>query len=357
MGLRATSTFTSGGVISPPHTSTLQSPGSPSLMLSTGTDPLKSMPTYSVPVQGSCSRILKAPMSDSLKSATVSSSGRGDGESIYFDAELLPSDMMESISSSSQYYIRKLSGLAIMCAQLLEQCSSLYPQLLVLLYLFWMKLKVLPSSLSSLLPDNLVLVDFLGRSYSLQYQYFRNWSMVRHLLIHELKECYGADRIGKGAFLLEVQVSRNTFRKLDPKQWSQVPPRSKIVMSATLKILKTASGICPRCRGFVHLSSAGSWSCGECLISFQGLNLGTRSSLDHQHIQSAMRKSRELDSCLLRKARLALIDKMKGYNQFLQKTRGLISSIRDSERTCDTIFNLYVRIKALREVPPVRKYF
>ena len=238
-----------------------------------------------------------------------------------------PPDMMSFSAARSDHAMELpahcmefLSGLVCWCAQLVQSCSSLYPQVIALYSLLWVRLNCLPRPISSILPTNITLVDFLGQPHSFQYQYFRHWSVVQQMLLCELKECPGIDRVTNKQFTLDVRIGETTYHRLRPEHWSRLPPRSRVIMSARLARVKSNKGTCPRCTQATSMQSDGTWLCDFCRVAFRALTSDAKLASTLKDKQAQIRRSRELDVGLQINVRRAVIASLKTYSECLHDT-------------------------------------
>ena len=155
---------------------------------------------------------------------------------------------------------------------LIRNLALLYPQFICLLYMLQVKLVSIPRSVSNLLNDNIVLVDFLGRQHSLQYCNFKQWSVVYAMLRTRFDDCPGGNYIIRHQFILEMQLSRGGFQPFNPQTWSELKPRSRVFMSARLAKVPFNSSTCTACGDTVYMTPRKTWHCSSCRIDYRSLD-------------------------------------------------------------------------------------
>lgn len=105
-------------------------------------------------------------------------------------------------------------------------------------------LTAIPRSLSALLDSNIELVDALGRSRSLPFEYFCRWDMVHTWLKSEFRGLPGNNRVRTRQYSMFYEDARNS-RIILPSRWdSAVRPGQKVIMSI---LLPTAHKVAPCC--------------------------------------------------------------------------------------------------------------
>ena len=170
-----------------------------------------------------------------------------------------------------QQQAHAVNQITIGIVSLIRNFALLYPQVLLLLYLIQMKLESVPYSITGLLSDNIILIDFLGRRHSLQYCYLKEWSVVYAMLRTKSEDARGFEYVLKHQFMLEKQLSRNRFQLFNPHTWSQLRPGARVVMSARLPKIPFSSGTCTLCGQRVSSTARKTWICNLCGIDFRSL--------------------------------------------------------------------------------------
>lgn len=160
------------------------------------------------------------------------------------------SDMARSIASSRVEHIY---------AELLRGVHIALPQIMFILML---ALQV-PRALSQMLPDNIVLCDFLGRKHSLQTEYFQNWPVLIEMLASRFKDCPGHVQISRGSFtIMDVD---NFGRRIGSSNWQDVvSKRKRFVMLVDISEMKLVNSARTRCGERIRKQGAFTGICRFC---------------------------------------------------------------------------------------------
>ena len=156
-------------------------------------------------------------------------------------------------------YILALKGL-----ECLQRALRLYPQLLIL---FWGLCQTIPASMSSLLSDNVTILDILDRKHSLQYEHFKHSAVFKAMLLAKFKDTPGFEKIRGGQFSLCDPENRE--ESIDFGNWDHVVrPRARFVMTIHYSAVKMSNKRCAKCNDTVIEFRPYSWMCSNCNISF-----------------------------------------------------------------------------------------
>ena len=157
-------------------------------------------------------------------------------------------------------YILALKGLGC-----LQRALRLYPQLLIL---FWGLWQTIPASMSSLLSDNVTILDILDRKHSLQYEHFRHSAVFKAMLLAKFADTPGFEKIRRGQFSL--RDPENPEVSIDFGNWDHfVRPRARFVMTIHYSAVKMSNRRCAKCNASVVEFRPYSWMCSNCNISFR----------------------------------------------------------------------------------------
>ena len=99
----------------------------------------------------------------------------------------------------------------------------------------------------TLLGDNIIFEDALGRSKRLPCDFFRSWGVFESFLTDRFQEWDfpGGKHVNTGLYSL---FDKESGELIQSDRWkSVVRPRKKIVMSMILRSVAIESGSCPRC--------------------------------------------------------------------------------------------------------------
>ena len=155
--------------------------------------------------------------------------------------------------------------LALKGLEYLQRALRLYPQLLKL---FWGLCQTIPASMSSLLSDNVTVLDILDRKHSLQYEHFRHSAVFKAMLLAQFKDTPGFEKIRGGQFSL--YDPKNPKESIDFGNWDHfVRPRARFVMTIHYSAVKMSNKRCAKCNGSVVEFKPYSWMCSTCNISFR----------------------------------------------------------------------------------------
>lgn len=155
--------------------------------------------------------------------------------------------------------------LALKGLEYLQRALRLYPQLLIL---FWGLCQTIPASMSSLLPDNVTILDILDRKHSIQYEHFRHAAVLKAMLLARFEDTPGFEKIRAGHFSLrDPEIPE---KSIDLGNWDHfVRPRARFAMTIHYSAIKMSNKRCARCNGSVVEFRPNSWICSNCNISFR----------------------------------------------------------------------------------------
>ncbi|KAI9702790.1 MAG: hypothetical protein M1836_008004 [Candelina mexicana] len=176
---------------------------------------------------------------------------------------------------------------ALSC-HLLRVLAYLTPQLLRALRTL---LRLIPRQPTMLLEDNISFEDALGRIHSLQYAYFRDWTVFEAMLRVKFKAVPGEYSVSKGQYRI---VNTVNGRCISQQNWNNlVFPGTQVAMSIIMEQLLSPDGRCPRpkCRGkaasqVVPLGSV----CSACALEFSQSN--------HELAETSLGKELRLNQAL-----------------------------------------------------------
>ena len=155
--------------------------------------------------------------------------------------------------------------LALKGLEYLQRALRLYPQLLIL---FWGLCQTVPASMSSLLSDNVTILDILDRKHSLQYEHFRHSAVFKAMLLAKFKDTPGFEKICRGQF--NLCDPENPEESIDFGNWDHfVRPRARFAMTIHYSAVKMSNKRCAKCNGSVFEVRPYSWMCSNCNISFR----------------------------------------------------------------------------------------
>lgn len=155
--------------------------------------------------------------------------------------------------------------LALKGLEYLQCALRLYPQLLIL---FWGLCQTIPASMSSLLSDNVIILDILGRKHSLQYEHFRHSAVFKAMLLTKFKDTPGFEKIRVGQ--LSFCDPENPKETIDFSNWDHfVRPRARFAMMIHYSAVKMSNKRCAKCNGSVIEYKPCSWMCSNCNILFR----------------------------------------------------------------------------------------
>ena len=155
--------------------------------------------------------------------------------------------------------------LALKGLEYLQRALRLYPQLLML---FWGLCQTIPASMSSLLSDNVTILDILDRKHSLQYEHFRHPAVFKAMLLAKFKDTPGFEKIRRGQF--NLCDPENPEVSIDFGNWGHfVRPRARFAMTIHYWAVKMSNKRCAKCNGSVFEIKPYSWMCSNCNISFR----------------------------------------------------------------------------------------
>ena len=155
--------------------------------------------------------------------------------------------------------------LALQGLEYLQRALRLYPQLLVL---FWRLCQTIPASMSSLLSDNVTILDILDRKHSLQYEHFRHSAVFKAMLLAKFEDTPGLEKIRAGQFSLHDP--ENPDKLIDLGNWDHfVRPRARFAMTIHYSAVRMSNKRCAKCNGSVVGFRPNSWMCSNCNISFR----------------------------------------------------------------------------------------
>ncbi|KAH5201871.1 hypothetical protein HBH77_125900 [Parastagonospora nodorum] len=184
------------------------------------------------------------------------------------------------ISSSHRTRSIAASRIEHIYAELLRGVHDALPQIMFILMLV---LQV-PRALSQMLPDNIVLRDFLGRKHSLQTEYFQNWPVLIEMLASRFKDCPGHVHISRGSFtIMDVD---NFGRRIGASNWQAVvSKRKRFIMLVNISETKLVNNACTRCGERIRKQGAFTGICRSCNLFYRSLT-GPSSRLTSQHLQT-----------------------------------------------------------------------
>ena len=155
--------------------------------------------------------------------------------------------------------------LALMGLEYLQRALRLYPQLLIL---FWGLCQTIPASMSSLLSDNVTILDILDRKHSIQYEHVRHSAVFKALLLAKFEGTPGLEKIRAGQFSL--YDPENPEKSIDFGNWDHfVRPRARFAMTIHFSAVKMSNKRCAKCNGSVVEFRPDCWICSNCDISFR----------------------------------------------------------------------------------------
>ena len=155
--------------------------------------------------------------------------------------------------------------LALKGLEYLQRALRLYPQLLIL---FWGLCQTIPASMSSLLSDNVTILDILDRKHSVQYEHFRHSAVLKAMLLAKFEDTPGLEKIRAGQFSLHDP--KYPDKSIDLGDWDHfVRPRARFVMTIHYSAVKMSNKCCAKCNGSVVEFRPNSWMCSKCSISFR----------------------------------------------------------------------------------------
>jgi hypothetical protein len=188
-----------------------------------------------------------------------------------FRPKISSSDRARSIAASRVEHIY---------AELLRGVHDALPQIMFILMLV---LQV-PRTLSQMLPDNIVLRDFLGRKHSLQTEYFQNWPVLIEMLASRFQDCPGHVHISRGSFTI-MDVA-NFGRRIGPSNWQGVvSTRKRFIMLVNISETKLVNNACTRCGERTRKQGALTGICRSCNLFYRSLT-GPSNRLTPQHLQT-----------------------------------------------------------------------
>ena len=155
--------------------------------------------------------------------------------------------------------------LALKGIEYLQRALRVYPQLLIL---FWGLCQTIPASMSSLLSDNVTILDILDRKHSIQYEHFRHSAVFKAMLLAKFEDTPGLEKIRAGQFSLHDP--RKPEKTIDLGNWDHfIRPRAKFAMMIHYSAVKMSNKRCAKCNGSVVEFRPNSWMCSKCNISFR----------------------------------------------------------------------------------------
>ena len=155
--------------------------------------------------------------------------------------------------------------LALKGLEYLQRALRLSPQLMIL---FWGLCQTIPASMSSLLSDNVTILDILDRKHSLQYEHFRHSAVFKAMLLAKFKDTPGFEKIRRGQF--NLCDPENPEESIDFGNWDHfVRPRARFAMTIHYSAVKMSNKRCAKCNGSVFEIKPYSWMCSNCNISFR----------------------------------------------------------------------------------------
>ena len=155
--------------------------------------------------------------------------------------------------------------LALKGLEYLQRALRLYPQLLIL---FWGLCQTIPASMSSLLSDNVTILDILDRKHSIQYEHVRHSAVFKALLLAKFEGTPGLEKIRAGQFSL--YDPENPEKSIDFGNWDHfVRPRARFAMTIHYSAVKMSNKRCANCNGSVVEFRPDCWICSNCNISFR----------------------------------------------------------------------------------------
>ncbi|GAB1317921.1 hypothetical protein MFIFM68171_08131 [Madurella fahalii] len=121
----------------------------------------------------------------------------------------------------------------------------------------------IPRSVSLLLPDNLSLVDPLGRRFQLPVSFGKNWEVVAAMLKTHFHGTPGALKIERGQFrIFDVHDPERTIR---PSDWTDVVgPRKRFKISIVMSRMQTINRMCVRCNSTLSPFGPSHATCKGC---------------------------------------------------------------------------------------------
>lgn len=171
-----------------------------------------------------------------------------------------PSNVMADDESEA------LRAITIGIMNVMRALFLLYPQLVFVLS--W--LRALPSSVPLFTSDNIIFEDFFGKKHSLQYAYFRDWSMVQKMLETRFEGTPGLAKLQNSQYALEIWEPGKGARQLYKDEWdSVITPRARVTMAAALTEMKMSIRRCNRCNGIVRRINHGNFFCSACRITYR----------------------------------------------------------------------------------------
>lgn len=155
--------------------------------------------------------------------------------------------------------------LALKVLEHLQRALRLCPQLLIL---FWGFYQTIPASMSSLLSDNVTILDILDRKHSIQYEHVRHSAVFKAMLLAKFEDNPGFEKIRAGQFSLSDP--ENPEKSIDLRNWDHnVRPRARFVMTIHYSAVKMSNKSCAMCNRSVVEFRPNSWMCSKCNISFR----------------------------------------------------------------------------------------
>ncbi|KAE9365751.1 hypothetical protein N431DRAFT_385640 [Stipitochalara longipes BDJ] len=127
---------------------------------------------------------------------------------------------------------------------------------------------VISPAISSLLPDNILLRDALGRRYSLPTTIFIDWPVLAAMLRSQFKDCPGLLNVESGQF--NMIDEDNPELPVGPDNWSAVVVRRKrFKMSVVLSQLQMSNQLCAKCGALVRTIGASTSACPRCGLFYR----------------------------------------------------------------------------------------
>jgi Prion-inhibition and propagation len=143
-------------------------------------------------------------------------------------------------------------------------------------------------SVSTMLPDNIILYDALGREYSLDLNMFSDWSVVTSMLKSKFTNCPGYQKVLSGQF--SITCVRNLEQSIGSWNWSEVvTKRRKFKMSILMLRLTMKDGFCINCKIYVQAISESTFACSKCGLFYQDLSRGKQVDLGLKDLETAQK--------------------------------------------------------------------
>ena len=162
----------------------------------------------------------------------------------------------------------QLHALYLLIQKCMEHLQPLVQLNLQVLLVLWSILQTVPVSMTCLLSDNIIVLDALDRRHSLQFEYFRDSTVFRAMLVSRFENCPGFEKIIRGQFT--IVDSRVPDQTIALENWSQmIRPRARLAMIIHYSALKISDQHCARCSKLMLEVKPCFWVCSACGITFR----------------------------------------------------------------------------------------